>query len=127
MGLRSKLYSLKVDGVGWDAESGEAVEKILQKSATAGTPKSIAKKKLTHSKFLEVLRLQLPGFEVEQRSIRSFNHQLFNVKQTKLALSAIDDKRFICSDGAHTRALGHVDNDPLNALLACFSDEDADD
>lgn len=96
IGLRSKMYSVDI----LDDE---------RKMATAGVKTVIAKQKLMHKNFREVL---LGGKEVtvEQKTIRSFQHKLFTIKQRRAALSAIDDKRYILDDKISTRALGHYLN-----------------
>ena len=96
IGLRSKMYSVDIHD-------------DKRKMATAGVKNAIAKHKLLHNKFKDVL---LGGNEVsiEQKTIRSINHKLFTVNQRKNALSAIDDKRFILPDLVSTRAIGHHSN-----------------
>ena len=39
--------------------------------------------------------------------IKSFNHELYTVKETKLALTAFNDKRYILEDGITSKAYGH--------------------
>ena len=39
--------------------------------------------------------------------IRSNNHKVYSVNQTKLGLSAFDDKRYILSNGKNTLPYGH--------------------
>ena len=43
---------------------------------------------------------------VKQNIIRSKEHQLSTISQSKLALSAYDTKRWIMDDGIHTLAYG---------------------
>ena len=113
---------MEIDGVKLDEDGNEVDDAILQKFASAGTKTAIAKKKLGHSKFLDVLRGQIPKFDVTQRGMQSINHTIYNIEQTKLALTPIDDKRFVCSDGEHTRVLGHF----LNDLEGISFDDDID-
>ena len=77
--------------------------------ATAGVKRQIAKNHLRHEDFKSVLQQQSNyiTMELQQTTIRSFKHKLFAVQQEKVALSAVDDKRFICSDSVTTRAYGH--------------------
>ena len=44
---------------------------------------------------------------VEQKGIKSFNHELYTVKETKLALTSFNDKRFLLEDGINSFAYGH--------------------
>jgi hypothetical protein len=109
-GMKAKLYSIKVsapvknrDGTGsW----------INQKSATAGTKTHLARKYLHHQKFMEVFNQSQLTVQLNQKSIRSFNHKLYNVDQLRTSISAIDDKRYVLPDGS-TRALGHYKNSEL--------------
>ena len=43
---------------------------------------------------------------VEQKGIKSFNHELYTVKETKLALTSFNDKRYILEDGINSYAYG---------------------
>ena len=94
-GLRSKLYSIKIDDVN-----------NPHKLAAAGVKRSIAKRNLMHEDYKNVL---FGGEEisVNQTTLRSFKHTMYTVTQNKCALSAIDTKRFILHDSVSTRALGH--------------------
>lgn len=107
-GLRAKLYSLKVAGK-------EGSTSWIEKSATAGTKRHIAKKELTHDKFVQVLREEKDTVVIKQNSIRSYCHRLFNVRESKMALSGIDDKRYVLPDG-ETRAIGHHKNKKTTTL-----------
>ena len=83
VGLRSKLYSIKI-------EDPEKPHKL----AAAGVKKAIAKRNLLHSDYKDVL---FGGDEVNvsQTTLRSFNLYMYTVRQNKCALSAIDSKCFI--------------------------------
>lgn len=81
---------------------------IDQKVASAGTKSRIAAKHLTHQRYLDILN-GAPDLEVQQTTIRAQDHRLYNLCQTRVALSAVDDKRFCLSDGT-TRAHGHYKN-----------------
>ncbi len=93
-GLRAKLYSIKV---GQD-----------QKLASAGTKAHVARKHLTHERYVDVLNGE-KEFNIRQNTIRSFNHQVYTIAQKRVALCAIDDKRHTLPDNS-TRALGHFEN-----------------
>ena len=77
--------------------------------ATAGTRKRIAEKELTHEDYKRSL-FESVGKNIQQRSIRSSNHSLYTVTETKVALNDIDCKRYMLPDRVHTRALGHFKN-----------------
>ncbi|XP_031572498.1 uncharacterized protein LOC116306562 [Actinia tenebrosa] len=92
VGLKPKMYSvLKLDGVDKKAK---------------GVKRYVVEKDITHDSYLKVLKTRN-----EQRhkmnSIRSYGHQLHNVTQEKVSLSAFDGKRWMCNDGIHTIAFGH--------------------
>ena len=44
---------------------------------------------------------------VEQKGIKSFNHELYTVKETKLALTSFNDKRYLLEDGINSYSYGH--------------------
>lgn len=48
-------------------------------------------------------------FRAKNVRIQSVNHELFTVECNKIALSAYDDKRFICDNGIDTLPYGHKD------------------
>ena len=105
VGLRAKSYSLTL--------SGEQDGREERKLAAVGVKSCIAKKYLSHQDFLDCVK-QVQGKEsrsVIQTSIRAYKHKLFVNQQSKVGLSAIDDKRFVCEDGFSTRAHGHWKND----------------
>jgi len=94
IGLRPKLYSLLTD---------EGEEKCVGKGITRST----LKRKIRHNTYKECLLRERRTHE-DMTSIQSFNHQLHTVKRRKVALSPADDKRYICRDGIHTYAYGHI-------------------
>ena len=119
-GLRTKVYSmlLKEDDGRYKKKKNPKSKKKkkppvagakpkTEKSAVAGVKYS-AQEKLRHEQFVEVLNNHGNVF-VEQASIVSTNHRLSEVTQTRLALSAYDDKRWLV-DNVHTRAHGHYLN-----------------
>lgn len=94
VGLRSKLYSLKVDFA------------KKPKLTAKGVKRSYVERRLAHQDFLDTLnskRSKPATFE----AIRSRNHSLNTVKINKICLSAYDDKRYILDDGVTTLAYGH--------------------
>ena len=61
---------------------------------------------LKHAQYLRTLRTRKRHF-VTQNRITSTAHSLYTVNQTKVALCAVDTKRYILNDGIHTIAYGH--------------------
>jgi hypothetical protein len=45
--------------------------------------------------------------KVNQNGIRSYNHEIFTETQNKTALSACDDKVYICDNNVDTFNFGH--------------------
>ena len=102
VGLRPKMYSF-----------------ILQSGANIKRVKGVKRHfvdSLLHSEFKRVLfdsSYSLATFH----AIRSFNHDLFTVKETKLALSSFEDKRWLCQDGIHSKAYGNYELNRKRSLL----------
>ena len=57
--------------------------------------------------------------QMNQKTIRSYQHKLYNIDQRRTALSSIDDKRYVLLDGS-TRALGHHKNFDLTSQEELF-------
>ena len=95
IGLRSKMYSLRVEGK-------DFIKKVK------GVKSHIVKNTITFEHFKNCLVNQ--GQEIrEQRTITSRFHKIYTEKQTKLALSPFDNKRFLRSKTTDTLAWGHRD------------------
>jgi hypothetical protein len=95
--LRSKCYSLRF------GDDAKAQEKKLCKG--------VSKIRVKTQMNLEHYRRALEGktHYQEQRMIRSSNQRIFTILQTKRALAAYDDKRYILDDGVHSLPYGHCD------------------
>lgn len=93
VGLRSKMYSLKV------------YKKDEDICKAKGLAKSV-KRTLSLEDYRECLLSGEP-LKKKQNLIRSQKHNVYTVEQNKTALDLHDDKRHICSDGISTLALGH--------------------
>ncbi|XP_065678249.1 uncharacterized protein LOC136093209 [Hydra vulgaris] len=94
IGLRSKLYSYKID------------EEKEDKKRCKGVKKNVVKNYITHEDYKDCLlsrRDQMRKMNV----IRSHLHDVYTEEINKIALSAEDDKRVILDDGIHTLAYGH--------------------
>lgn len=94
VGLRSKMYSFKVQG---DKEVKRA----------KGTKYNVVRNKLTFNDYFRCLKDINKKVIVTQRSIRSYNHNVFSIEQSKIALSSHDDKRYIFTHTFDTLPFGH--------------------
>ena len=93
VGLRSKLYSFIME------DGGESKK-------CKGVKKQVVESSITHEDYKTCL---ITGKEQlrKQNIIRSYNHEVYTEEINKVALSAMDDKRYILKDGMHTLAWGH--------------------
>jgi hypothetical protein len=95
-GLRSKMYSIKLDN-GTEKKTGKGVQK------------SALKKKVCHEDYKRCIfgstneQRQLVSFNV----MRSFNHEVFALKTTRLGLSCSNDKQYLLDDGISSYSYGH--------------------
>jgi len=94
VGLRAKLYSLKM-------HEGKVEEKKYK-----GVKKSVVKKRISYQNYKDYLFGGGPQMR-KMNVIRSHRHEIFTETVNKVALSANDDKRVIMADGIHTLAHGH--------------------
>ena len=94
VGLRAKLYSFIMD------DGGEEIKKCK------GIKKQVVESSITHEDYKTCL---LTGKEQlrKQNILRSYNLEVYTEEVNKVALSALDDKRYILKDGIHTLAWGH--------------------
>ena len=93
VGLRSKLYSFIMD------DGGETKK-------CKGIKKQVVESSIRHEHYKTCLTT---GKELlrKQNILRSYDHEVYTEEVNKVALSALDDKRYILSDGMHTLAWGH--------------------
>ena len=104
IGLRPKCYSLKFRG---KVKDGVIVNfDIDEKQVAKGTKKSVKKRHLRHSHFVDVVD-NLTQINVRQNTLQSQKHSIGSYNQTRVALTAYDTKRWILDDGIHTLAHGH--------------------
>ena len=89
--IRAKCYSI--------------VTEEEQKLAAAGV-KSNKQRTLKHHMFVETLANSLTCY-VEQKTIRAKLHTLYTQKQRRIALSAIDIKRYCLPNGVETVPYGY--------------------
>lgn len=88
VGLRAKMYSIRVDGQA-DMKRAKGVKSYL------------LKKDITFNDYMSSLFNKSVWIK-EQNSVRSINHQVFSIAQRRVVLSPYDDKRFIMDDEIST-------------------------
>ena len=93
VGLRAKLYSFIM-------EDGK------ENKRCKGVKKQVVESSITHEDYKTCLRTGKEQLR-KQNIIRSYEHEVFTEEVNKIALSSIDDKRYILDDGIHTLAWGH--------------------
>ena len=93
VGLRAKLYSFIM-------EDGK------ENKRCKGVKKQVVENSITHEDYKTCLRTGKEQLR-KQNIIRSYEHEVYTEEVNKIALSSIDDKRYILSDGIHTLAWGH--------------------
>ncbi|KAJ8972051.1 hypothetical protein NQ317_001521 [Molorchus minor] len=93
VGLRSKMYSIKC---------GE----ICNVKKVKGLKTNVVRKYIQFEDYLRCLE-EFKEIYRTQRLIRSYLHQIYSIKQCKLALSPFDDKRFLKEGSTDTLPYGH--------------------
>ena len=91
--LRAKLYSFIM-------EDGK------ENKRCKGVKKQVVESSITHEDYKTCLRTGKEQLR-KQNILRSYEHEVFTEEVNKIALSALDDKRYILGDGIHTLAWGH--------------------
>ena len=94
VGLRSKLYSLTIDG--------EKKEKKVAK----GVKRCVINKELKFSDFKSTL-VNKTKLNKNMNFIKSKLHNVNTVKVNKICLSCFDNKKYILDDGISTLSYGH--------------------
>ena len=100
LGLRPKCYSLLyllANLTEQERQTAKAVKKAVKNAF------------LRHKLYKETLE-NLSSVTVSQNVIKSKRHQIGSYHQNKIALTAFDNKRWICNNGINTKAFGHKDN-----------------
>ena len=92
VGLRSKLYSILDDD---DDE----------KKTCKGIKKCVKNTIIKHKNYKDTL-LNEENKNISQRTIRSYNHDVYSIETTKIALSAVNDKRYMVNN-LDSYAYGH--------------------
>lgn len=93
IGLRSKMYAYKTEE--------ENIVKRLK-----GIKKSVIERKIEFADYQRYL-FDSKNLLVTMNIIRSKKHNLFSIKQNKLALSFKDEKRYVCENSVNTLPYGH--------------------
>ena len=93
VGLRAKLYSFIM-------EDGK------ENKRCKGVKKQVVESSITHEDYKTCLKTGKEQLR-KQNILRSYEHEVFTEEVNKIALSALDDKRYILGDGIHTLAWGH--------------------
>jgi hypothetical protein len=93
VGLRSKLYSLKV-------------QDDKEKKVAKGVKMCVIKKELKFKDYKDTLDYETETTR-KMNFIRSMKHQVNTIEMTKVALSCYDNKRFLLDDGITSYAYGH--------------------
>ena len=92
LGLRAKSYSIEFDN---------KTKKVTGK----GIPRSKLEQ-ISHNDMMNTLFKEKQSY-VTSKHIRSYKHKLYNIQQTKLALSPFDNKRHVLPGGVYTLPIGH--------------------
>lgn len=102
-GLRSKMYSIKLDE---SIKKGDNCEKKTGK----GIKKSALKNKISHEDYKRCLfgtakndQRQLVSFN----NMRSVDHKVFGYQFTRIGLSCSNDKQYLLDDGITSFSYGH--------------------
>lgn len=93
VGLRSKMYSVKISGM-----------RTIKKAK--GVKLNVIKKKMKFDNFLTCLKEKCK-FVDAQCTIKSKLHQVYSIKQSKNMLDPDDNKRYILENQIDTLAWGH--------------------
>lgn len=105
VGLRSKMYSVQLD------------DETKEKKTAKGVKTNVKDNVLTHQDYKNVLHGKMLD-PIIQKTIRSFDHEVFSISMNKSTLCAYDDKRAILSDGISSLAYGHYLLEKPTFLLA---------
>jgi len=93
VGLKAKMYALRVDG----KKDTKKVE---------GVKSNVVAKSITFDDYTRCLFDEIEMTR-KQSCIRSKLHEIYTISETKIALSLYDDKRYILPDSIDTLPWGH--------------------
>ena len=103
VGVRAKCFSFEID-------ERDRAAYFSQKRSTMknkGINSAVVKHQLKHEDYRKCVQESQRKF-VDIRSLRSYAHQIYSLRQVKLALINFDDKRWMQEDGLATLPHGHV-------------------
>jgi hypothetical protein len=103
VGLRPKCYCMRLEKRNLFTHTGYGMDEIRAK----GCDKVAAKKTLKFADYLSVLKAG-KAVRLGMKRIRAVKHKIYGYSIEKTALTAHDDKRYICADGEHTHAFGYI-------------------
>ncbi|XP_050498751.1 uncharacterized protein LOC126884985 [Diabrotica virgifera virgifera] len=122
IGLRSKMYTFKLQTT--DEEREKERERLKLKlnkeqidcgiqnlgitKKAKGVKYNVVKNIITFEDFENCLK-EYKIKSTNQRCIRSYQHSVFSIEQTKTALSPYDDKRYLIPESFKTLPWGHCD------------------
>ena len=100
VGLKSKMYSYKVELPGGEIKNNKACK---------GISKNVVKRDIDHKDYLSTLQNKTIQNH-KMKTIRSNYHEVSSYEINKISLSCYDDKRYILDDGITSYAYGHVNS-----------------
>ena len=104
VGLRPKLYTIRLDG---DQHASRGDKELkLETKKSKGTKKSVVKNEIRFEHYLRVLQTRV-SMRHSQVNFRTDCHAIYTTRTTKTSLSAFDSKRYLLEDGIHSLAYGH--------------------
>jgi len=80
--------------------------KTVEKKVVKGIAKHVTKQKIRHKHYKQCLFHQEQQM-ASMKQLRSFQHNIFSIKTSKIGLSPFDNKRYILGNGCDTLACGH--------------------
>lgn len=101
--LAPKMYAMQLLPLIEEKKNMEDSEFIKK---AKGIKQLYVKNKIKFKHYRRCLKRSIT-YKATYNTIRSFNHQLYSVTETKKSLSPYDDKRYILPDGIHTLPHGH--------------------
>ena len=104
--LKPKMYSLLTQSLECFKEHDCSSFCLTNHSVTAKGISRAAQRNISHQDYKNVLE-KSEVTSCVNRSIRSFNRELFTIEVKKQALSSFDDKKFILDNGVTTLSYGH--------------------